>query len=96
MRRVRWDTVAEKEMGLSGGGMEMTLHFRVEQMGGNDATDSVREARQKSRAQRKKTILLGVLTTLHGHIYFLSPPLDSGRDPVSSSLSPKTDIANDA
>lgn len=68
----RWDTVAEKEMGLSGGGMEMTLHFQVEQMGGNDATDSVREARQKSRAQRKKTILLEVHTTLHGHIYFLS------------------------
>ena len=68
----RWDTVAEKEMGLSGGGMEMTLHCQVEQMGGNDATDSVREARQKSRAQRKKTILLEVHTTLHGHIYFLS------------------------
>ena len=37
--------MAEREMGLSGGGMEMTLHFRVEQMGGNDATDSVREAK---------------------------------------------------
>lgn len=58
--RVRWDSVAEREMGLSGGSMEMILHFQVEQMGGNDATDSVREARQKSRVQRKKTILLGV------------------------------------
>lgn len=91
--RLRWGSVAKREMGLSGGSMEMTLHFRVEQMGGNDATDSVREARQKSRVQRKKTILLEVHTTLCGHIYFLSPPL---RDPASSSLSPKTDRANDA
>ena len=72
--RAGWDTVAEREIGLSQGGMEMTLHFRVEQMGGNDATDSTREARQKSRVQRKKTILLEVHTTLDGHTYFLSPP----------------------
>lgn len=86
MMRAGWDTVAEREIGLSQGGMEMTLHFRVEQMGGNDATDSIREARQKSRVQRKKTILLEVHTTLDGHTYFPSPPLDSGRDPLLLSV----------
>ena len=89
MVRVRWDSVAEREMRLSGGSMEMTLHFEVEQMGGNDAADSVREARQKSKVQRKNTILLGVHTTLRDHIYFLSPPLDSGKGPCLLLSVPK-------